>query len=154
MGRYEDAYQIAHAQERFAESLARGSLQNLGEMEFFAEHKNKGTEAYPYPTLLKEGHVDGNIHLPDRYQTARVGHRRKKKVFWKFEEGMYLPFFREQDTNHLVPAAILHFPGGSNRLTHRFDPLHWNNCRYSLIPSVCLVFTLSLTGLFTRCPDL
>jgi len=123
MGRYEDAYYIAHARERFAEALARGGLQNLGEMEFVAEHMTEGTEACPYPTLLKEGHIDGNIHLPDRYQTVKVGRRKRKKVFWKFEDGKYLPSFREQDTNHLVPAAILHFQGGSKRLIHRFNPL-------------------------------
>ena len=123
MSRYGDIAYIARARERFAEARAKGGLQNLGEMEFVAEHMNDGREACPYPTLLREGHVDGNIHLPDRYETVKVGRRRRKKVFWKFEEGKYLPFFREGETGLLVPAAILHFQGGSKRLIQRFNPL-------------------------------
>jgi hypothetical protein len=65
--------------------------------------------------------IDANIHEPQGFQYHQLRRRPRKKVFWRIEEGMVIPYFKRGEV--LVKAFILHFQGPGKRVFKRFNSL-------------------------------
>lgn len=124
MQQYCNAAYIAEARVKFTEAIARKGLKNLGEMEFVWEYISAGVTGAAYTQRFKEGYVDVNIHLPEGFEFIQMRRRKRKKVFWTFESGIFKPWFKDALSGELVPVVALHFQGGAKRLIQRFNQLN------------------------------
>lgn len=124
MRRYTDPAYLKVARERFHEARARKQLRNLGEMEFVAEYlQDERNDVNAYGTTLLQGHSDTNINVPDGCISRKIRRRNRKRVFWEYVDGVYVPSLREAQTHAKITVVNLHFQGPAKKLIRRFNPV-------------------------------
>ncbi|MEK0445169.1 MAG: hypothetical protein RLZZ399_490 [Verrucomicrobiota bacterium] len=151
MRRYTDPAYLALARERFREARSRGGLRNLGEMEFVAEYlQDPSHDVHAFGTTLLQGHSDTNINVPDGCMSRKIRRRHRKRVFWEYRDGVYIPSLRDLHTQAKIPVVNLHFQGPAKKLMRRFNLV---GSRPILPPDLrCKYFEWVFNGLGSAAP--
>ncbi len=120
--RYMDEPFLAEWRARSNAAIAKGGLDNLGDMVFLELFANSGGGAM-YSNDTPAGHMDHCINIADG---LAVRHRRKgrvrKRIFWEVENETLVPYF-ETPAGERVRALAIHFQDRAKRLIGRFNPV-------------------------------
>jgi hypothetical protein len=116
---YTDQKNLIEAERKFQMSKNGNDIYNLGEMEFLAEYLELKRDMQMYNTDTPLGYVDCNIHRAEGFDHMQLRRRPRKRVIWKLEEAMAIPYFKKGD--QFVKAFILHFQGPGKRVFKRFN---------------------------------
>jgi len=118
---YEDNEKISKALKKFKSKDNTNGLFTLGEMQLLFEYLelDRSMKIHHYDNTY--ACIDANIHEPQGFQYLQLRRRPRKKVFWRVEEGMVIPYFKRGEV--FVKAFILHFQGPGKRVFKRFNSL-------------------------------
>ncbi len=91
---------------------------NLSDMTLITEYIEKYDGGIVYTDMPLGGIIDCNINCSDGFQMRF----NRKRVYWKNEEGMRIPYLKCIDDGSLQRALALHYQGGhSKRWSSRFN---------------------------------
>jgi hypothetical protein len=117
---------------------ARNSAQiyNFGEMQFLYEFMNASADMQKFSTDTPVGYVDVNIHIPEDFDFMQLRRRPRKKVLWKEEEGLSIPYFLKGGSPKR--AFLIHFQGPGKRVFFRFNRSNFapNSFRLAVLNTV------------------
>ncbi len=122
LAKYQDREFLDSWKKRSDAAIAKGGLDNLGDMSFIELFTTTQSAGAIYPNDLTLGHIDHCIHVPDGMESRKKRrHRFRKKIFWKNEEGKFIPYFRRLSDGQEVKALAVHFQSGAKRKIRRFN---------------------------------
>jgi hypothetical protein len=119
---YTDEDRLAGAQSLFEERKNSDNIYNLGEMTLLFEFLEKSESMRMFDTDTPHGYVDTNLHMPERFDFMQLRRRPRKKVLWKIERALTVPYFLEKGQPRR--AFLVHFQGPGKRVFYRFNRLH------------------------------
>jgi hypothetical protein len=119
---YTDEDRLAAAQSLFEERKNSDNIYNLGEMTLLFEFLEKSESMRMFDTDTPHGYVDTNLHMPERFDFMQLRRRPRKKVLWKIERALTVPYFLEKGQPRR--AFLVHFQGPGKRVFYRFNLLH------------------------------
>ncbi|MFQ3671017.1 MAG: hypothetical protein SNJ84_06130 [Verrucomicrobiia bacterium] len=121
--RYTDEPFLTSWRQRSDAAIARGGLDNLGDMVFLELFAASGRGGAIYPNDTPHGHIDHCINIADGLHVRR---RRKgrvcKQIFWEIKDQTLIPFF-ETPTGQRRQALAIHFQDKAKRMIGRFNPI-------------------------------
>ena len=88
-------------------------------MQFLYEFMNASSDMQRFSTDTPVGYLDVNLHIPEGFDFMQLRRRPRKKVLWKGEHGLSIPYFLQNGTPKL--AFLLHFQGPGKRVFFRFN---------------------------------
>ncbi len=142
LAKYRDQAFLDYWKKRSDAAIAKGGLDNLGDMSFIELFTTTQPEGAIYPNDLPAGHIDHCIHVPDGMETRRKRrHKFRKKIFWQIENGCLLPYFKRASDGQEIKALAVHFQSGAKRKIRRFNrvnsasvfPMEWRLAYYNLL---------------------
>ncbi|GAB4252697.1 MAG: hypothetical protein OHK005_19950 [Candidatus Methylacidiphilales bacterium] len=121
--RYLDEPFLNEWRQRSNAAIARGGLDNLGDMVFLELYAARGRGGAIYPNDTPLGHIDHCINIADgmRIRRRRKG-RVRKLIFWEIEGDTLVPYF-ETESGKRVRALAIHFQDRAKQLLGRFNPV-------------------------------
>lgn len=111
--------------ERFSQKNFFDYLKNhqliLSDMTLIEEYIHKKKQGLDYSTLSLGGVIDHSISESEGF-AMRYG---RKRIFWKHDRGLRLPYLKNLSTNSFEKAFCLHYQGGPNkRWSSRFNRIN------------------------------
>lgn len=133
---YADKAGMAGRQKNHEDARYTAQIYNFGEMQFLYEFMNASADMQKFPTDTAVGYVDVNIHIPEDFDFMQLRRRPRKKVLWKEEEGLSIPYFLKGGCPKR--AFLIHFQGPGKRVFFRFNRanLATNSIRLAMLNTV------------------
>jgi hypothetical protein len=116
---YADEERLMVARNLFEERRNSANIYNLGEMTLLFEFLEKSKSMQMFDTDTPHGYVDTNLHMPEGFDFMQLRRRPRKRVRWKIEEGLVVPYFLR--SGQATRALIVHFQGPGKRVFYRFN---------------------------------
>jgi hypothetical protein len=111
--------------KRYEEERNSPQIYTMGEMQFLYEFMQASSDMQKFPTDTPGGYIDVNLHIPEGFDFMQLRRRPRKKIFWRYEEGKVVPYFRKN--GKLNRAFLVHFQGPGKRVFFRFNRFPWAN---------------------------
>jgi len=102
---------------------ASGGMGNLTDMQMCEIFSINHPQGFQYPNHTSIGHLDHCINNPDGMSFRQTRRRQRKRVFWKAENELCMPFFQDASTQKFERALLIHFQSSAKRLIQNFNPI-------------------------------
>lgn len=121
--RYADEPFLADWKSRSDAAIARGGLDNLGDMTFLELFAASGRGGAIYPNDTPLGHIDHCINIADDLVVRKRRKKRVRKLIrWEIEDDGLIPYF-EKPGGERIRALAIHFQDKAKRMIGRFNPV-------------------------------